>query len=90
LISELPLHCDVLLAPHHGSAYSVPAAIADWTTPNYVVIVGRAEDGKVSRPIYEAHGATVWSTADRGAISVTVSPHQFAVDCFHPDGSRRN
>ena len=90
LMSELPLHCDVLLAPHHGSAYSVPAAIADWTTPNYVVIAGRAEDGKVSRPIYEAHGATVWSTADRGAISVTVSPRQFAVDCFHPDGSRRN
>jgi competence protein ComEC len=90
LMNELPLHCDVLLAPHHGSAYSVPDAISDWATPNWVIIAGRAEDGRVSRPIYEAHGATVWNTADRGAISVTVSPNRFTVDCFHPDANHRN
>ncbi len=90
LMNELPLHYDVILAPHHGSAYSVPEAMVRWATPNYVVVAGRFDDGRASRPIYEAHGATVLNTAERGAISVTISPDRFAVDCFHPAPINRN
>jgi len=90
LMNELPLHCDVILAPHHGSAYSVLESMVRWATPNYVVVAGRFDDGRASRPIYEAHGAMVLNTAERGAISVTISPDQFAVDCFHSGTVQRN
>ncbi|HEY2882036.1 MAG TPA: hypothetical protein VGJ15_06370 [Pirellulales bacterium] len=88
LMNELPCHCDVLLAPHHGSAYSVPDAMANWSTPNWVIIAGRSDDGRVARPVYEAHGATVLNTADCGAVTVTIGRGQFTVDCFRPQNVR--
>ena len=33
VMAEEPYHCDVLLAPHHGSRRSEPAKFAAWCTP---------------------------------------------------------
>lgn len=74
VMNDMPLNCDVLQAPHHGSAYSDPADFVNWTTPKWVVICGNMLDGKVAGVVYEQHGATVLNTANCGAITVTVDP----------------
>ena len=38
VMAELPVHCDVLLVPHHGSRTSEPAELATWSTPRWAVI----------------------------------------------------
>src|SRR5262249_32779977 len=37
VLAENPLHCDVLLVPHHGSKSSKPEQLAAWSTPSYAV-----------------------------------------------------
>jgi competence protein ComEC len=41
LLGSRPRPCDVLLAPHHGSAASRPRDMLAWADPRYVVIAGR-------------------------------------------------
>ncbi|HZZ27851.1 MAG TPA: ComEC/Rec2 family competence protein [Pirellulales bacterium] len=77
-----PVPCDVLQAPHHGSAYSEPEYFADWTAPKWAIICGSNLDGRIARPIYEAHGATVLNTAEVGAVTVTVGNGQLGVQTF--------
>jgi competence protein ComEC len=84
VMNEEPLHCDVLLAPHHGSAHSEPETFVRWTTPSYVIISGALADGHVARTVYEAHGATVLNTADCGAVTVTIDAGRFDVETFRP------
>jgi competence protein ComEC len=80
-----PFNCEVLQAPHHGSAYSEPDAFANWTTPKWAVICGSNLDGRVAGPIYQAHGATVLNTAQWGAVTVTIDAGRLAVQTFrHP------
>ena len=44
VMAEEPYHCDVLLAPHHGSRRSEPAKFAAWCTPDWVVMTAAAND----------------------------------------------
>ena len=34
VLAERPLHCDMLLVPHHGSRTSLPEQLSAWSTPN--------------------------------------------------------
>lgn len=75
VLAEEPLDCDVLLAPHHGSARSNPPGMVAWCRPEWVVIsggLGGDRDGSVQRA-YAADGARVLHTAERGAVTVTVN-----------------
>jgi competence protein ComEC len=73
LLSRPPIDCDVLLAPHHGSPHSDPAACARWSKPELVVISGdNAQDHPHVAAIYQRHGATVLHTANAGAVSVLI------------------
>jgi len=54
-----PDACDVILAPHHGSATSLPADIARATRPDWVVVSGPGGSrwGEVRRAYETARGA---------------------------------
>ena len=45
LLAELPLPCDVLLAPHHGSRRSRPQEMTGWAVPSLVVVSDGAPFG---------------------------------------------
>jgi competence protein ComEC len=40
LLAELPIECDVLMAPHHGSRHSCPEQVLRWSAARHVVISG--------------------------------------------------
>src|SRR5208337_5029899 len=37
VLAERPLHCDLLLVPHHGSRTSMPEELSAWSTPDWSV-----------------------------------------------------
>ena len=77
VIAELPVDCDVLMAPHHGSRRSDPPGFAAWSTPEWVVISGGADSDPEVEHTYAAAGATVLNTGKLGAIEFTVGRDRF-------------
>ena len=74
LMAEEPLDCDIVMAPHHGSARSNPRGFAAWSRPEFVVVSGsRGQDAREVRAAYEAVGAEVCHTAERGAVRFEMS-----------------
>jgi competence protein ComEC len=71
VLAEEPQDCDVLLAPHHGSASGNPQELAAWCSPDIVVISGASYSNwdKAARA-YRASGARVLHTGTEGAICV--------------------
>lgn len=73
VLSEEPWHCDVLLAPHHGSRASHPSGLIPWCTPHLVVISGSASrDLHQATAAYLAEGREVAHTAKEGAVCVRI------------------
>jgi competence protein ComEC len=74
VLAESPVDCDVILAPHHGSARSNPPGFAAWSTPELVVVSGSHSDRRpeVERA-YQRHGASIAHTADTGAVTVSIA-----------------
>jgi competence protein ComEC len=65
---------DVLMSPHHGSLAANPAALGEWGSPRYVVVsTGDRGREQVLAGCYPA-GSRVLSTADRGAVTITIDP----------------
>jgi competence protein ComEC len=83
LMAEAPTDCDVLLAPHHGSASSDPPGFAEWTTPEWIVVSGGPRDRLPDvAAAYETRGARVLHTADCGAVEVVIRGEDLRIDCF--------
>jgi competence protein ComEC len=83
VMSDPPLDCEVLLAPHHGSAGSDPPGFAAWSTPEWVVMSGRRPDRTSSaQESYMQAGATVVHTAVNGAIECSISPRDIEISGF--------
>jgi competence protein ComEC len=82
VLAEEPYDCDVLLAPHHGSANSNPQGIARWCSPEWVIISGGhdVEGGVIDA--YRAAGAESLHTAAVGAITITVTRQAMRVETF--------
>lgn len=73
VLAEEPYDCDVLLAPHHGSAYSAAPKVAAWCRPEWTVISGAERDqAAVVQAAYAAHGQ-VLHTAQVGAVQAVFS-----------------
>jgi len=73
LLAEEPWHCDVLLAPHHGSRRSDPPGLAQWSTPHVVVVSGGLDfDVRQTTATYRKLGAEVLHTGEVGAIQVRI------------------
>lgn len=73
LLREDPLTCDVVMAPHHGSALSDPPRFAAWSGPQWVVVSGgRSYDVSTTGDAYQAEGASVLHTSQVGAIQIAI------------------
>jgi len=80
VIAESPLDCDVILAPHHGSARSDPPGFAAWSTPEWVVVSGgHSDDRPEVSAAYVRHHARVLNTAQCGAVRVQISAGRLEV-----------
>jgi competence protein ComEC len=81
--ADPPLDCNILLAPHHGSALSDPPGFAAWSTPEWVVMSGRRPDRTMlAHDSYKRAGASVLHTATSGAVSCVLSPGGATIDEF--------
>lgn len=86
VIAEEPLACDVVMAPHHGSASSNPLGFAQWSSPQWVVISGaRSRDATEVMDAYRSYGAEVLHTAHDGALRFTFSPDGLRVAHWYDD-----
>ena len=87
VMAEPALDCEILLAPHHGSANSDPPGFAAWCTPEWVVVSGShpASGGDLVAKSYQGEGAQVLHTADLGAARFSLGPDWLKVSTFHGD-----
>jgi competence protein ComEC len=83
LLSQKARHCEVLLAPHHGSKKSNSPELAAWCKPRWVVFSG---DGRWSTPEieapYRAVGGQILHTYADGAIHVLIDAGGIRVSPF--------
>ncbi len=91
LLAEEPLDCDVVMAPHHGSARSDPAGFALWSKPELVLFSGdrNVEDIPGIEQVkdsYRARGAEVYHTAEDGAVSFELTAGGVKVKTHRPHG----
>ena len=80
-----PDTCDVLLAPHHGSATSLPPDIAAATRPRVVVVSGaESRSWPLVRSAYAvaSDAAAVLTTARDGAIAVEADAARLVITRF--------
>lgn len=84
LLAEAPIDCDVLLAPHHGSARSNPRGMAQWCLPEWVVVSGGHDADPAVEAAYRAAGARVLHTARTGAVELTSNARGLHVATFRP------
>jgi competence protein ComEC len=83
VLATPPLDCDVVLAPHHGSARSNPPGFAAWCDPEWVVISGPRRDYQAEvHEAYAAAGARVLRTADYGAVFVSLHKDTVQVETW--------
>jgi competence protein ComEC len=83
LLGLTPIDCDVIMAPHHGSLSSNHFSVAEWSSPEHVVISCAKE--KVRDAVindYEAFDASVYKTSDNGAIEFRSDGNNISVDVF--------
>ena len=75
VMAELPYDCDVVLTPHHGSAFSDPPGFAAWSSPEWAVVSGGARDRLESvATAYALRGCRVLHTATSGAVRGDCGP----------------
>lgn len=82
VLAEQPLHCDVLLVPHHGSKSSMPRELAAWSTPSYAIFsADHRYDTSEVEAIYSRRGR-VLHTADAGAVMARIDERGMRVETF--------
>jgi competence protein ComEC len=85
VIAEMPCDCDLVLAPHHGSARSDPSGFAAWSTPEWVVVSGSHGDRRAEvENAYRRNGARVLHTADSGAVTAIIALGRLFVEPWRP------
>ncbi|MGD0899940.1 MAG: ComEC/Rec2 family competence protein [Thermoguttaceae bacterium] len=91
VLAEMPIHCDVLLVPHHGSRRSDPNRLAVWSTPAWAVVSGSHRwDIRPVASVYKTAGSHVLHTADTGAVTAVLGKGGVTVRTFVGDRERRN
>lgn len=74
LLAQPRLDCDLLLSPHHGSPNANPRMLADWATPDYLIISGgRPEAAEKLQNLFGPE-TRVLSTTTGGAAIFTIGP----------------
>ncbi|WP_131282382.1 ComEC/Rec2 family competence protein [Blastopirellula marina] len=78
VLREEPIDCDLVMAPHHGSAGSDPARFLAWSNPEIVVVSGSVSDRQRATAQTIDFGAQVWHTAKSGSVTVRVTDYGIA------------
>ncbi len=82
--------CDVLLSPHHGSRAANPERLADWSSPEWVIVSSREAGSEEILAETYSPTAQVLSTARRGAMEFRISPQgDLRVETFRGGGIRQ-
>jgi len=82
VLAERPLHCDMLLVPHHGSKSSMPEKLSAWSTPDWSVFsADHRYDTSAVEAIYAKQGR-VLHTADSGAVMARIDEQGLRVETF--------
>jgi competence protein ComEC len=85
-ILETPrVDCDVLMAPHHGSARSEPAAIVNWSTPEWAVISSGQGGARLNDQYEPLLGPRALNTAEVGAVRARLSEERVEVRAWRVD-----
>jgi competence protein ComEC len=84
VLAEEPLHCEVLLVPHHGSKSSKPEQLAAWSTPTWAVFSADHRYDTTSVEAIYARRGHVLHTADSGAVTVFIDDAGMRVETFRP------
>lgn len=73
LLNLPPVDCDVVMAAHHGSANSMPEALMEWSTPEFVIISSgsqRVSEKTVAR--FQGPHRESFRTDQSGAVRVVI------------------
>lgn len=81
LLAQEPFDCDVLLAPHHGSAASDPEGFAAWCRPEHVIL-SSGQPRETTALSYRESGAGVVSTHDAGMVTTELGPSGVSLSVF--------
>lgn len=90
VLDQEPLRCNVLLAPHHGSALSNPPGLGQWCDAKAVVLSCGLQDRVAQVAIdYRQRGVRPLATARQGAVTATLTTnncglHAYRKDTFRP------
>jgi competence protein ComEC len=72
LLLSPPMHVDILQAPHHGRFAASPRPLAEWASPDWVIVSdGRNDDSERLKIVY-GPGAQILSTQKHGAITFVI------------------
>ena len=70
LLSIPAQHCEVLLAPHHGSRAALPSALLAWCQPRLVIVSRGPPLGNSVTPADVPPGVPLWDTYSFGAVTL--------------------
>lgn len=65
-------HADVFLAPHHGRVNASPRRLADWATPDWVIVSDGRQDSSDKLGAVYGPAARILSTQKSGAITFII------------------
>jgi competence protein ComEC len=85
LLNTPRIDCDILMAPHHGSARSEPAGIVNWSTPEWAVISRGQSGPQTADPYRPLLGPRALSTAETGAVRARLSDDGVEVRAWRID-----
>ncbi len=84
VMAELPIDCEVVLVPHHGSQRSNPPGFAAWSSPRVAVVsTGNRRELEPVNQAYRQAGAQVFSTALDGAVQAIISGQGLRITGYH-------
>ncbi|MEX2137705.1 MAG: ComEC/Rec2 family competence protein [Pirellulales bacterium] len=85
LLAAPPLDCDILLAPHHGSARSDPAAVVNWSTPEWAIVSSGQGATQLASQYQPLLGPRALNTAEAGAVRARLSGERVEVRAWRID-----
>ncbi len=87
LLAELPIDCDLVMAPHHGSLRSDARGFANWSRPEFVVISGSRDVEDIAninavKRSYGQLGSEVFHTAEHGSVRFLITSDKVQAETF--------
>jgi competence protein ComEC len=73
-------HVDIFLAPHHGRVNANPRRLAEWATPDWVIVSDGRQDNSDKLPAVYGPAANILSTQKSGAITFVID-ESGDIDC---------